>query len=107
VELLAVFELVDLDISVSAGSTKFISIVPILDFVPHGQTFILSNHSPFLGGGNDSIGFNPGNGFGLGTQVPVGTNAAISVNTVPESCPYFSLALALGTLLLYRRRFVN
>ena len=96
-----IFEIKGLNIAVTAGTTWF-AMVPIMDFTPNGQTFILSNTTGVTPNGNNSQGFNPGNGFGLGTQVPVLTNAALGVNVVPE--PASMVALGLGIAAFARRR---
>lgn len=100
-----VFEITGLNIAVGAGNFWY-AVVPIMDFTPNGQTFIISNTTSLLPGGpNNSTGFNPGGGFGVGTQVAVNTNAALAVNIVPIPEPASIFACcAIGFALIARRR---
>ncbi len=85
----------------------WISIAPIMPLAGNGQTWILANKYPYKIGDFDvqplnSVGVNPGEGFGMGQLIPANYDAAYAVYTVPE--PGTGLTLALGTGLLLRRR---
>jgi len=92
------------NLNVNAGS-HYLMVAPVLDFTNNGQTFLLSNtDAGAFPGGNNSFGINPGNGFGGGTSLAVGTNAALELHAdaVPE--PASMVALGLGIAAFARRR---
>ncbi len=82
----------------------WIGMAAVMDFTGNGQVFILSNTNPANGGGNNSVGANPTNGFGLGNSFPVNTNAAYAVKSVPEPATMLALGAGLAAVAARRRR---
>jgi hypothetical protein len=91
----------------TAGTTYYMGLVAKLDFTPNGQVFILSSTAPaVLGAGtaNNSVGVNPGLGFGVGSSVQNNQNAALYIQTAPVPEPASMAVLGMGALALLRRR---
>jgi hypothetical protein len=98
--------IVPINLTLPAGD-YFLGLIPVQDFVPNGQHFIISS-SAGTPGGNNSVGINPGNGFGLGTSIGVNTNAALYLEgqaLVPEpgSVALFAGVMVIGGLAARRR----
>ncbi len=99
-------DITGLSLNTGAG-LRWIGMAPVMDFTGNGQAFILSNATPANRGGgaaNNSVGVNPGGGFGLGNIIPVNTDAAYAVKSVPEPATMLALGAGLAAVAARRRR---
>lgn len=95
----------NLNLDIGTG-VRYIGVAPVQASTNQIKWRILAHKNPFLLGNNtanDSLGINPGGGLGLGTLYSVGTNAAYSVELVPEPLSFLALGLALVALTKKRR----
>lgn len=90
------------------GGHYWMALAPDLSFLdPHGgSVFAFSSANPaVLGfGANDAFGINPGNGWGHGSTIAEGSNAALYMRTVPEPATLIGLTFGAVGLLRNRRR---
>ena len=95
-----------LNLAVNPTGHYWIGVAAVLDFTATStQVLMLNNLTPALvgaGTANDEVGIQPLNGFGLGTSIPMQSNAAYAVTTVPE--PATLIALGAGLAAFARRR---
>jgi hypothetical protein len=93
--------------NVNVGSgTRWVAVIPRMDFSPSGQTGVSSSaYSGANPGGNNMTHVNPGGGFGMpGNQQAYQLNAAYRITAVPEPASVLALLAGLGLLAGRRKK---